>query len=199
MPATSWGMVNTTVVSNLPVAVTMTALAGKTVSKIYAGPTHNYAVATDNSVFGWGANGNGQLGNNSTTNLGTPSPVALAGALTGKTVLPTSYALGSAHTLAFDNTGKVAAWGINTSGQLGISSLERFGIPVAVAGRELNSKTFTQVAAGGDFAVALASDGSVFTWGGNGNGQLGNNSSLVRRLTLAGPSLPGRSIRRPSR
>jgi alpha-tubulin suppressor-like RCC1 family protein len=90
----------------------MTALAGKTVSKIYAGPTHNYAVATDNSVFGWGANGNGQLGNNSTTNLGTPSPLALAGALTGKTVLPTSYALGAAHTLAFDSTGKVASWGL---------------------------------------------------------------------------------------
>jgi alpha-tubulin suppressor-like RCC1 family protein len=181
----------------LPVAVTMTGLAGKTVSAIYSGPYHNYAVTSDNLVFGWGFNSTGQLGNNSTATLSVPSPVVFAGALAGKTVLPTSYALGTAHTLAFDTTGKVYAWGANGNGQLGISSLERFGIPVAVAGRELNIKTFTQVAAGGDFAVALASDGSVFSWGANGNGQLGNAAAGTpssQGWAIAGGSLNASSV-----
>ena len=158
----------TTTVTNVPVAVTMTALAGKTVAKLHSGYNYNYAVTTDNTVFGWGVGTSGQLGNNTLASLTTPTRVLFAGGLAGKTVLPASYALGSAHTLAFDNSGSVGnlyAWGNNSDGRLGISSLERWTVPVAVAGRELNSKTFTQVAAGGDFAVALASDGSVFSWG----------------------------------
>jgi alpha-tubulin suppressor-like RCC1 family protein len=180
-----------------PVAVTMTAFGGKTISKIYSGGGHNYAVASDNSVFGWGLNTNGQLGNNSLVNLSAPTPITFAGGLAGKTVLPTSYSLGVAHTLAFDDTGKVIAWGQNIDGRLGISSLERYIIPVAVAGRELNIKTFSQVVAGADFAAALASDGSVFAWGANGDGQLGNNSlgtSASLGWAVAGGSLNTASV-----
>ena len=164
----------TTSTATTPVAVTTSGFGGKLPVAIYAGQSHNYAVAGDGSVFGWGLNSNAQLGNNSLTTLTKPTPVRLAGALSGKTVASTAYALGGSHSMAFDSAGQVAVWGANSSGQLGTSNLDRFTAPVALQGREMNSKTFSQVAAGEDFVAALSSDGVVFTWGGNVGGQLGN-------------------------
>ena len=178
-----WGLNNLSQLGNgtttnafTPVAVTTSGFGGKLPVAIYAGQSHNYAVAADGSVFGWGLNSNAQLGNNSLTTLTRPTPVRLAGALSGKTVAPTAYSLGGSHSMAFDSDGKVAVWGANTSGQLGTSNLERSLTPVALLGRDMNSKTFSQVAAGEDFVVALSNDvaGAVFTWGGNSSGQLGN-------------------------
>jgi alpha-tubulin suppressor-like RCC1 family protein len=167
---------DSTTTATVPVAATASGFDGKLPVAIYAGQNHSYAVAADGSVFGWGLNTSGQLGNNSLTTLTKPTPVRPAGALSGKTVTPTAYSLGGSYSMAFDSTGQVAVWGTNNSGQLGISNLESFTTPVALLGRDLNSKTFAQVAAGEDFVAALSSDGVVFTWGGNTSGQLGSGA-----------------------
>ena len=83
---------------------------------------------------------------------------------------------GDSHTLAVDSSGLVYAWGGNEFGQLGDSTTVLRTKPVAVKGLV---GTVNQVAAGDVHSVALLADGTVKTWGFNGYGQLGDNSTLL--------------------
>jgi hypothetical protein len=81
-----------------------------------------------------------------------------------------TVAVGSSHTLAIKADGSLWAWGINNYGQLGIgSSGQAESSPVQV-GAETNWAT---VAAGGGHTLAIKTDGSLWAWGHNNNGQLG--------------------------
>lgn len=91
--------------------------------------------------------------------------------------------LGTLHTLALGSDGQAYAWGNNGSGQLGTGKAGGSRVPVRVALPP--GVTLTQLDAGGEFSVGLASDGSVFTWGANTEGQLGNG-------TREGSTLPVR-------
>jgi len=88
-----------------------------------------------------------------------------------------SVAGGDYHSMAVTSTGTVWAWGLNSEGRLGVdpsSTPGGFSItPVAVTGLT----GVVNVAAGGSHSVAATSDGSVWTWGLNDHGQLGNGSS----------------------
>jgi alpha-tubulin suppressor-like RCC1 family protein len=109
--------------SSSPVAVTTTGvLAGKFVTAITAGDQHSLALCSDGTVVSWGNNSSGQLGTSQYLSSST-SPVAvhMAGVLSGKTVIV--IAAGGSHSLALCADGTLAAWGSNSSGQLG------FGIP----------------------------------------------------------------------
>ena len=91
------------------------------------------------------------------------------------------------HTIAAKSDGTVYTWGGNGSGQLGNVSNADSYFPVAVYTYEtpMAGKTITQVAAGENHSIALASDGTVYTWGGNGSGQLGNGSNTNYNFPLA--------------
>ena len=82
--------------------------------------------------MGWGANGNGQLGNGSTTDSSVPVAVnvAVGSALSGETVM--AIAAGSGHSVALCADGTVAGWGANANGQLGNGSTADSSVPVAV-------------------------------------------------------------------
>lgn len=82
--------------------------------------------------------------------------------------------LGTLHTLALGSDGQAYAWGSNGSGQLGTGKAGGSRVPVRVALPA--GVTLTQLDAGGEFSVGLASNGSVFTWGANTEGQLGNGT-----------------------
>jgi hypothetical protein len=110
-----------------------------------------------------------QLGDNTTTQRNAPVAVNTAfrgvGAL-GKTV--TAVAAGIYHSLALCSDGTVAAWGYNGQGQLGDTTNTQRNAPVAVnraSGTSvLFGKTVTAIAAGGNFSLALCSDGTVAAW-----------------------------------
>ena len=134
------------------------------------------------SVMTWGANANGQLGNNSTTD--STLPVSASGILADKTI--TTVAVGEMHTLALCADGTLAAWGSNSNGQLGINSTTDSLVPVAVdTSGFLLGKTVIAVAAGYNHSLALCSDGTVAAWGSNDNGQLGNNSTTDSWVPVA--------------
>ena len=192
--------------SNVPVVVNMTtpALAGKRVLAVTCGASHTVALCNDGTLASWGSNANGQLGNNNATgNSSTPVAVlTTSGALFGRTVV--GIAAGADFTLAMCSDGTVASWGKNNVGQLGNGGMPtNSAVPVLVTmNGALSGKIVTAIAAGGTHALVRCSDGSVFAWGANGSGQLGDNNapndSGVPVAVFASGVLSGKQIARIS-
>ena len=135
---------------------------------VSAGYNHTLALKSDGTVWAWGNNNYGQLGNNSTTSSLTPIQVT---GLTGVSAV----SAGSQFSLALKSDGSVWAWGANTVGQLGDGSTTRRNTPVQVSG--LNSGVIA-ISAGNGHSLALKTGGAVVAWGSNGNGKLGDGTSV---------------------
>src|SRR5450759_4373963 len=144
--------------SSTPVAVSLPS--GTTVTAIAAGYNHSLALTSSGQVLAWGYNGDGELGNGTTTSSSIPVAVSLP---SGTTV--TAIAGGGQHSLALTSTGQVLAWGYNGYGELGNGSIFQSNTPVAVS---LPSGTTVTAIAGGFFhSLALTSAGQVLAWGSN--------------------------------
>ena len=114
------------------------------------------AVKKDGTVWAWGDNYFGQLGDGTTQRRDTPVKVSgLAGVA--------AVAAGSGHSLAVKKDGTVWAWGSNVSGELGDGTTQNRRTPVPVSGLT----DVVAVAAGYHHSLALKSDGSVWMWGYN--------------------------------
>ncbi|MFZ4621070.1 MAG: T9SS type A sorting domain-containing protein [Bacteroidota bacterium] len=170
---------------NVPVAVkTSGALNGKIITQIAGGFDHSLALASDGTVYGWGKNMSGQLGNGGGALYKMPEAVSTSGVLSGKTI--TQIAAGYNHSLLLASDGTMYTMGHNGYGQLGNASNTDSNVPVAVStSGVLSGKTITKIAAGADFCIALASDGTVYTWGNNANGQLGDASNTTSNVPVA--------------
>jgi alpha-tubulin suppressor-like RCC1 family protein len=149
----------------------------------------------NNRLVGWGYNGDGQLGNNSTTSSLLPVGADMTGALAGKTVM--GVAAGSGHNIAYCADGTVVAWGTNTWGQLGNGTTTFSKVPVAVdrSGVLAGKKVIAAVAAG-TYSLVLCSDGTMASWGYSQRGALGaggpmaySPAAVVRTGVLAGKTV----------
>lgn len=160
------------------------------VSKIYAAGNTTFAQMQDGSVVAWGDDSYGQLGNGTEchgdpANVGNtecPGPVA-GGDYTSPVAVPalngvTQIAGGSWHALALKADGTVMGWGYNGSGQIGNGSHCVVGwlpscyantTPAAIPGLS----EVTDIAGGGDTSAAVDSNGALWMWGDNSEGQLG--------------------------
>jgi alpha-tubulin suppressor-like RCC1 family protein len=155
------------------------------VMAVMGGESHNIALKADSTVWCWGWNGMGQLGNNDSSITQRYFPVQVTGP-GGIGFLHSIKALGGRgyHSLAIKSDGTVWAWGYNKSGQLGNndpSHANRF-YPVQVKGLD---KPAIAVTDGYDFSIALMSDGTLRSWGNNNTGQLGNNGSAASDSAVA--------------
>jgi alpha-tubulin suppressor-like RCC1 family protein len=160
---------NSTVSSLTPVSVLGVV---KTFCEIAAGNATSAAIDKNGRIWSWGFNNSGQLGNGA--NVQQLTPVSLAGAV--KTFCKIS--LSNGQTLALDKNGRAWGWGFNTTGLLGDNSVTARNTPVSVAGA---IKTFCQIAAGNQHALAIDKNNNTWAWGPNDQGQLGANlSALVR-------------------
>ena len=163
--------------SSFPVQVT--GLTG--VTAISNGYSSGYALKSDGTVWAWGYNTDGELGNNSTTNSFVPVQVS---GLTGVTAISG----GQMNAYALKSDGTVWSWGNNSYGQLGNGTTTQSSVPVQVTG--LTGMTAV-AGAGGNFAYALKSDGTLWAWGRNISGQLGNNSIVDSNVPVQVSGLTG--------
>ncbi|MCL2287386.1 MAG: stalk domain-containing protein [Firmicutes bacterium] len=132
---------------------------------IAAGANHSLALRDDNTVWAWGNNHWGQLGNDSTVSSNVPVPVEI---LNGVTAIA-SGGVNSHHSVALNRNGFVYAWGNNGDGQLG-DGLGGWGNRRTIPARvrisvDLPLDEGVSIAAGGHHTLALRSDGTAWEWG----------------------------------
>lgn len=162
---------------DIPRGTFVSVVEMNTAVEIDASIEHSLAVTSDGRVWAWGGNFSGQLGTTDNEFLEDRcTPVTLVG-LTGVTAI----AAGDLHNLALKDDGTVWAWGSNWDGQLGngtFSSFYSFHMPV----RDLSG--VVAIAAGGTHSLALKQDGTVWAWGGNSSGQLGDGTFENKNLPV---------------
>jgi alpha-tubulin suppressor-like RCC1 family protein len=144
-----------------------------------AGSYHTVTLNSNGTVWAWGWNGLGQIGDGTTTPRTTPVQVSLTGI--------TAVAGGGSNTVALKSDGTLWTWGNNTSGQIGDGTTTNRTTPVQVAG--LTGVTAATV--GQTHIVALKSDGTVWTWGSNASGQLGDGTTTPRTTPMQVADLTG--------
>ena len=142
---------------------------------VSAGGSHTVAIKTGGSMYAWGANDISQLGDGTMTNCQTPLQI---GSDTW-----TAVATGQRHTVAINKNGELYAWGGGYYGQLG------GGISGDTANRNVPTKIGTAtdwaaVAAGEDHSVAMKTDGTLWAWGDNRYGQIGDGTTTQRNAPV---------------
>jgi alpha-tubulin suppressor-like RCC1 family protein len=136
---------------------------------IASGQNYTLALQSDGTVWGWGADNYGQLGDNSRVAKMVPVEM-LSPAGTAPLTNVVSIAAGGTHSLMLLSNGTVLAVGYDDAGQLGDNSAGGADqLPVSVVGLS----GVTEISAGFDHSMAVRNDGSVWAWGNNTSGQLG--------------------------
>ena len=147
---------------------------------------HLAAIKTDGTLWTWGANNEGQIGNNTGGN-GSLSEIGGDFAL-----IPTQefgndndwkqVSCGRFHTIAMKNDRSIWVWGDNQFGQLGIGN---YTTPKLTPNQLLNGGNIWKQISSGDYHnAAVRTDGTVWCWGFGSNGQLGNNSTLPQNTIV---------------
>jgi alpha-tubulin suppressor-like RCC1 family protein len=123
-----------------------------------------FALKADGTLWGWGINSNGELGNGATDALTVPTQLNPDNDWV-------AVASGSSHTLALKANGTLWVWGIGSVGEFGNGNdYEASIVPVQVG----SDNDWVCIDAGQNHSLAIKSDGSLWTWGYNFSGQLGN-------------------------
>lgn len=156
--------------------IRVAALSG--VSELAVGTSHNCAlVRADGSVWCWGSNDSGQLGNGEAgVDVFSHAPVMVEGVLGA-----TSVAACWTHTCAVLSDGTVRCWGQNAAGGLGNGSTTSSAVPVEVA----DLTDAVRVSCGDQFTCAQTRAGGIRCWGVNGSGQLADGSTTSRTRPVA--------------
>jgi alpha-tubulin suppressor-like RCC1 family protein len=204
-PETAWGWGNNdngqlgdgrTISQDTPVQVKGPGGTGflTDVSAIAGGTAHSVALKSDGTVWAWGDNYYGQLGDGTTTDQHTPVQVKGPEG-TGFLTDVSAIAVGWFHTIALKSDNTVWAWGGNYYGQLGDGTTTDQHTPVQVKGPGGTGflTDVSAIAGRSNHTIALISDHTVWTWGHNHFGQLGDNTTTDQHtpVQVKGPGGTG--------
>jgi alpha-tubulin suppressor-like RCC1 family protein len=172
-----------------PVQVGATTTGFNNIQQVYSGYQANFALKSDNTVWGWGMNGVGQIGDGTTTTRTTPVQIQTdlnGNPFTGITALSN----GTNYTLALKSDKTVWAWGVNSNGELGDGTTTGRYKPVEVMKSDGSGGTtpltnIVQVLAGQGseyYSLALDSSGNVWAWGANSSWWLGDGTTTEHHI-----------------
>ena len=129
------------------------------------------AIKTDGSLWAWGNNGQGNLGQGNTT--ARSSPVQVGALMTWSSVSASIGPSGYSHTLAVNTDGELWAWGDNGFGQLGLGDTTFRSSPVQVG----FTADWAEIAACHVFSLGIKTDGTLWGWGRGSSGQVGDGTT----------------------
>jgi alpha-tubulin suppressor-like RCC1 family protein len=164
--------------STTPVAVS----GGLSFATISAGDGFTCGLPTSGTLYCWGGDSVGELGNGTTTSSAAPVPV-----VGGLTFAAVSTSFGYYHACGVTTAGKAYCWGQNDSGELGAVTTETCDsvacstTPIAVSGQ----LTFSAIAAGGQYSCGINLDSAAYCWGANTIGQLGDGTTTPSQTPVA--------------
>lgn len=157
---------------------------GVTFSSIGTGDHSSFAIAVDGRVYAWGENASGNLGDGSAMRRLTPVPVEVPAGVTFIDV-----EAGAQHSVALASDGRAFTWGSNAYGQLGTGATESIALPVsAMMPADVR---YTMVDAGTYHSLAIGTDGQIYAWGLNYDGQLGDGTLVSRSTPVRVNTPPG--------
>lgn len=136
-------------------------------ANVYPGGSHTAAITSNATMYAWGLNNAGQLGDGTTVNKSSPIQIGSSSW--------TAIAAGASHTVATNANGTLFTWGLASSGQLGDGTTTNKSSPI-----QIGNSSWTAVSAGLSHSAAIRSGGTLFTWGVNAVGQLGDNSTVSK-------------------
>lgn len=178
----------TTTNSSVAVKVDQRGVLGKAAITSISVGQRSACASANGSAYCWGAGTDGLRGDGATSPAVAASPVLVTstGVLANKTVTSVSVAYNHACAIA---SGKAYCWGLNSGGQLGDASTVTRAVPVASGtSGAMAGKTVTSLSAGGEGASAstcAVASGKAYCWGGNGSGQLGDNTLVPKSSPVA--------------
>ena len=131
---------------------------------------YTVAIKSDGTLWAWGDNYAGQLGYGSNVNRTVPTQEYT------QSTNWSSVSAGDNHTVAIKSDGTLWAWGNNMYGKLGNGEINSF-VDTYIPTQEITQSTnWSSVSAGGAHTVAIKSDGTLWAWGDNYAGQLGDGT-----------------------
>jgi len=159
-------------VTPTPPPAPLTNLTGITGPTISAGGDTGFAILPDGTLWAWGGNIDGQLGDGSY--IDRSNPVRILDNIV-------TISAGGDHSMAIDGSGDLWTWGLNSHGQLGDGSATDRNTPMFIP--VLEDAEVTAVAAGENHSLVLTNH-CLFSWGANSFGQLGDGSFADSRAPL---------------
>ena len=160
-------------------SVAYTLTGPLTAAALVASDNHSFLLDSDGTLWAWGDNGSGVLGDGTMTQRRVPTRLATVTGIR-------SIASSASHTLVVQHDGTVMAWGANWAGQLGDGTTTGRSMPGLVPGLS----SIVAVAVGTSHSLALTSDGRVYAWGYNNSGQLGDATNTTRSSPVEITTLP---------
>jgi alpha-tubulin suppressor-like RCC1 family protein len=134
--------------------------------QVSAGTVFTAAIKTDGSLWTWGQNSGGTIGNGSSASYSSPIQIG--------SLVNWAFVSSGNSTAAIKTNGTLWTWGQNVYGQLGNGTTLSYSSPIQVG----NSINWKQVSVNQYHTTAIKTDGTLWAWGNNSNGQLGNNTTI---------------------
>lgn len=145
---------------------------GVTFTTVDAGSTYSLALASDGSIYAWGMNYGGTLGDGTQNDRATPALVQTPAGVTF-----TQISAGNSHALALASTGEVYAWGSNLGGPIGNGDTSGDPVLTPAISAIPAGVTIAQMSAGSSYSLALDGSGQLYSWGANDKGTLGTGTT----------------------
>ncbi len=179
----------TTTLSSTPLDITSEFLLvfGETILDVSINNKHYLIYTSDNRVFSWGLNNNGQVGNGSITSANRPVDITSRFSFDSSETI-VSISSGSFHSALVTSFGDIFLWGLNSYGQLGNDSTTNSSVPISIYDEIkfelLFNEKVNQVSLSEYNSTITTSFGRVFAWGRNNQGQVGDGTLITRKTPV---------------